>query len=179
MVAYHHILAHFPIALLLVASLFLLLRVMSSHTVIVKLEKSVPALLVLGLIAGIAAFITGITLWPLEATIESPMAKNKILFASWALMAWIGVAAARIRAGTALWDSSMRWPVVILALIAAMLISVTGALGGYLIGSPSDFSILLKLAGWNVYQTFYSATWGALVAIVMAILIVVAGMKRS
>ncbi|MBE0472490.1 MAG: hypothetical protein IBX55_23655, partial [Methyloprofundus sp.] len=164
MIAYHHIMAHFPIALLLISTLFMLLRTLSGHPSIVALEKAVPSLLVLGLLGSVAAFILGMTLWPLEASLSSPMAKNKILFTAWAMMAWLSVTVVRIRAENNLWQSSLKWPFMLLVLIAAGLISISGALGGYLMGSPSDFSMLLKLAGWNVYQTFYSATWAIIFA---------------
>ena len=179
MVAFHHIMAHFPIALLLISTLFMLLRSVSNHAVIIKLEQSTPGLLVFGLLGSLAAFITGMILWPYEAAIASPMAKNKILFSAWAMMAWLCVAAIRMRAGPSLWESVLRWPVAILAVIAALMLSISGALGGYLMGSPSDFSVLLNLLGWNVYQTFYSASWGIILAMVTSLLILFAGFARK
>ena len=179
MTAYHHIMAHFPIALLLISTLFMLLRIISNHSTLVSLEKSVPGLLVFGLLGSIAAFITGMILWPLEASLSSPMAKNKILFSAWAMMAWLSVAVVRIRAGSDLWQRQLKWPVMLLAIIAAGLLSVSGALGGYLMGSPSDFSTLLNLLGWNVYQTFYSATWAIILATLVGIILIVTGIVRK
>lgn len=179
MVAHHHIMAHFPIALLLLATLLLLLRGFSNNPTLARLEKSTPTLLIFGLLGGIAAILTGLLLWPHEAVLASPMAKNKILFAAWAMMAWIGVAAVRLRAGEGIWETSLRWPLVILAVLAAGLLSTTGALGGYLMGSPSEFSALLKLIGWNVYQTFHAPGWALGVAVIVALLILLTGFMKK
>lgn len=179
MTAFHHIMAHFPIALLLISTLFMLLRSVSDHSMIVSLEKSVPGLLIFGLLGSLAAFITGMILWPLEASLASPMAKNKILFSAWAMMAWLSVGIVRIRAGADIWQSQFKWPVMLLTMIAAGLLSVSGALGGYLMGSPSDFSALLNLLGWNVYQTFYSATWAVIMATLLSIILIVTGIVRK
>ncbi|MBE0507304.1 MAG: hypothetical protein IBX50_11410 [Marinospirillum sp.] len=179
MAAYHHIMAHFPIALLLLASLLLLLRALSNNPALAKLEKSTPILLIFGLLGGIAAILTGLMLWPHEAVLASPMAKNKILFATWTMIAWIGVAAVRLRAGEGIWETNLRWPLVILALLAAGMLSTTGALGGYLMGSPSDFSTLLKLLGWNVYQTFHAPGWALGVAVIAALLILLTGFMKK
>lgn len=179
MIAYHHILVHFPTAFLLLASFLLLLRSVSNNSLVIKLEKSTPMLLVFGLISAFLAFISGIILWPTEAILASPMAKNKILFAAWAIMAWIGVAAVRLRAGEAIWETSLRWPLVVFAMLAAGFLGTAGALGGYLIGSPSDFSALLKLLGWNIYQTFHAPSWALSFAVIAALLILLAGFMKS
>lgn len=179
MIAHHHIMAHFPIALLLAATLLLVLRGFSDNPIVIQLEKSAPVLLILGLLGGMAAFITGMLLWPHEAVLASPMAKNKILFSAWAMMAWIGVAAVRLRAGEGIWKTSLRWPLVILALLAAAMLSTAGALGGYLMGSPSEFSALLKLIGWNVYQTFHAPGWALGVAVIAALLILLTGFMKK
>jgi hypothetical protein len=171
--------SHFPIALLLLASLFLLLRALSDNKWIVQFERSTPALLVLGLIGVAGAVVTGLVLWPQEAVLASPMAKNKLLFTFWSMAAWLGVAAIRLRAGEALWQSSVRWPLLILVLLAAALLGITGALGGYLIGAPSDFSALLKMSGWNVYQTFHAPMWALGVAVLMAVAIMAIGLSTK
>lgn len=44
---------------------------------------------------------------------------------------------------------------VLLGLLGGGLLTVTGALGGHLSGTPSAVSQLFRLLGWEVYTTFY------------------------
>lgn len=178
MAPYHHIMAHFPMGLLFVSFFIIAARALSDGDSARGFDRVLPVLLTVGVIGAVATFITGLLIWPQEAVIESPMGRNKVMFAAWATVAWAVIALVRIRGGESVWEGGVRWPLLILAAIGAGLLAITGTLGGYLLGSPSDFSIGLRALGWDVYRTFYSASWALGVAVVGAILIAVVGYRK-
>jgi hypothetical protein len=45
-----------------------------------------------------------------------------------------------------------------LAILGAVLLGITGTLGGHLVGIYTDVSEMLRLLGWEVYTTFYVPT---------------------
>jgi len=175
----HHMMAHFPIALLFLALLIILLRAFFDTASVRRIEGALPLLLVLGVAGGIAAFVSGLLIWPSEAITSSPMGRNKLLIAAWMLAAWSVVALLRLRGGPDLWDRSGRWPLVIMGLAGGVLLAVTGTLGGYLLGSPSRFSDVLQALGWNVYHTYFSPDWALGVAAALAIVIIGIGFPRK
>ncbi|HZJ95944.1 MAG TPA: hypothetical protein VFD11_10395 [Thiopseudomonas sp.] len=48
-----------------------------------RIERALPLLLELGVAGGLAAFVTGLLIWPSEAVTSSPMGRNKLLMAAW------------------------------------------------------------------------------------------------
>lgn len=175
----HHMLAHFPIALLFVALLIILVRAFFDTPAVRRVESALPLLLILGVAGGIAAFVAGLSIWPSEAITSSPMGRNKLLIAAWMLAAWSVVALMRLRGGPTLWERGGRWPLVIMSLAGGMLLATTGALGGYLLGSPSRFSDGLRAMGWDVYHTFFAPNWALGVAAVLALVIIGLGFTRK
>ncbi|THF61026.1 DUF2231 domain-containing protein [Pseudothauera rhizosphaerae] len=175
MAPYHHIMAHFPMGLLFVSFFIILARAFSDSERTRGFDRLLPVLLVAGLLGGVGTFLTGLLIWPSDAVVASPMGRNKVLFAIWAMAAWALVAALRIRGGEQVWQGSRRLPLLFFTLVAAFLLAVTGTLGGYLLGSPSDFSLGLKAAGWDVYHTFYAPTWALGVGVAAALVIAVLG----
>lgn len=156
----HHIMAHFPIALLSLAFALILLRALSTGGIAHRLESTaLMIILALGLAGGLAALGTGLMIWPAEATISSTMGRNKILIASWMLTVWSLVLMLRWRIGEAVWDGASRYLIVGLGIFGAILLATTGTLGGHLLGSPSRLSGLLHQLGWSVYQTYYVPNW--------------------
>jgi len=172
MAPYHHIMSHFPMGLLFVSFFIIAARTFSDSERVRGFDRVLPVLLGLGVLGAIATFITGLLIWPQEAVTESPMGRNKILFAAWATAAWAVVALVRIRGGERIWQNGARWPFLVVAAIAAGGLATTGTLGGYLLGTPSDFSLGLKAIGWDVYHTFYSASWALGLAVIAAAAIV-------
>ncbi|HUH58786.1 MAG TPA: DUF2231 domain-containing protein [Candidimonas sp.] len=175
----HHMMAHFPIALLFVALLIILLRAFFDTPAIRRVEAALPLLLILGVAGGIAAFVSGLLIWPNEAITSSPMGRNKLLMAIWTLSAWTVVALLRLRGGPTLWERGGRWPVVIMSVIGGMLLATTGTLGGYLLGSPSRFSDGLRAVGWDVYHTFFAPNWALGAAVVLALVVIGLGFARK
>ena len=56
-----------------------------------------------------------------------------------------------------------------LGALGAGLLTVTGTLGGHLHGAPAYLSEMLRVLGFDVYQTFYVPTW---VLVVLGVVIV-------
>lgn len=179
MAPYHHIMAHFPMGLLFVSFFIILARAFSDGERVRSFDRLLPILLVVGLLGGVATFLTGLLIWPSDAVVASPMGRNKVLFATWAMAAWALVAVVRIRGGERVWNNGLRLPLVFFTLVAAFLLAITGTLGGYLLGSPSDFSLGLKAAGWDVYHTFYAPTWALGAGVLAAVAIAILGARRK
>lgn len=179
MAPYHHIMAHFPMGLLFVSFFIIVACVFSNSERVRSFDRVLPVLLVLGVLGGVATFVTGLLIWPIEAVNQSPMGRNKVLFAAWATAVWAVIALVRIRGGAQVWDGSARIPLLVLTLVGVLFLATTGTIGGYLLGSPSDFSLGLKALGWDVYHTFYSATWAIGLAVVAAILIALLGLMSK
>lgn len=175
----HHMMAHFPIALLFVALLIILARAFFDTPVIRQIEGALPLVLILGVAGGVAAFVSGLLIWPSEAITSSPMGRNKLLIAAWMLAAWSVVTLLRLRGGSALWEQGGRWPLVIMSVAGGVLLATTGTLGGYLLGSPSRFSDGLRAIGWDVYHTYFAPNWALGVAVALALVIIGIGAMRK
>ena len=57
----------------------------------------------------------------------------------------------------------------IVGAFGAILLAVTGTLGGHLHGAPAYVSELLRLVGYDVYTTFYVPTWVLVVIVAAAV----------
>jgi len=165
--AYHVMLVHFPIALWTSAALIIVLRVFSSGELARSADRVLVPLLALGTAIGAAGFAVGLAVWPMEAVVSSPLARNHVLFGSWALAYWLLLTILRWRGGEQIWQGVWRWLVLGLAGLGMGLQTVTGTLGGYLAGNPSAVSQLLRAFGWEVFTTFYLPDW-LLAALVVA-----------
>lgn len=172
----HHMMAHFPIALLIIAFLLILLRALVPNETIRRIESTALILcLVLGVAGGIGALATGLAIWPGEASVSSTMGRNKIVIASWMLAVWSMVLVLRWRVGAAIWAGNGRYLMLGLGTFGAILLATTGTLGGHLLGSPSRFSGLLHQFGWSVYQTYYAPDWVLVVMIAVGAAGIAAG----
>jgi hypothetical protein len=61
---------------------------------------------------------------------------------------------------------------LLLGSLGALLLAITGTLGGHLHGAPARLSDLLKMVGFNVYETFYLPSWmlGVVAVVIVALL---------
>lgn len=160
MAPYHHMMAHFPIALMTLAFVLIVLRALTNGETVRRLDSTV---LVFGLLAavigGIAALATGLLIWPIEAITTSTMGRNKVLMASWTIAIWTVILVLRWRIGAKIWEGAGRYLMLTLGAFGALLAATTGSLGGHLMGSPSRFTGLLDQLGWNAYQTYFAPGW--------------------
>ena len=179
--AYHVMLVHFPIALWTTAALIIVLRTFSDSALAQSADRVLAPLLLIGTLIGALAFAVGLLVWPIEAVISSPLARNHVLLASWALAYWTVLWLIRWLGGEQVWQGLWRWAMLGLAALGMGLQTVTGTLGGYLAGNPSAVSEVLRRLGWEVFTTFYLPGWllGLLVVVSVALVAVGAAGKRS
>ncbi|MBI3574167.1 MAG: heme ABC transporter permease [Gammaproteobacteria bacterium] len=168
MAPYHHLMVHFPIALWTVAALIIILRALSDGTLARNATAVLVPLLVLGVISGVIAYAIGLSVFPFEAISSSPLGRNKLIAATWALAYWTLLAVTVWRLGESVWQGASRWVMLLLGLLGGGLLTVAGALGGHLSGSPSAVSQLFRLLGWEVYTTFYVPNFMLVLLIVVA-----------
>lgn len=155
MAPYHHLLVHFPIALWTTAALVILWRALSDAPLAQAAGRVLTPLLALSVLSGIVAYLIGLAVFPFEAISSSPLGRNHLLAATWSLAYWTLILVTTWRLGERVWVGARRWVMLLLGLLGGGLLSVTGALGGHLSGSPSAMSQLFRLLGWEVYTTFY------------------------
>lgn len=172
MAAYHVILTNFPMALWMTATLAILWRAVSDGPLARAIDRALVPLLTLGLISGVVAFAVGTRVWAWEAISSTPLGRNHVLLASWTVAYWAVLLALRWLKGEAIWEGVNRWIMAALALLGAVLLGITGTLGGHLIGVYTDVATALRLLGWEVYTTFYVPTttlWLIAAAIVVLV----------
>jgi uncharacterized membrane protein len=174
--AYHILVVHFPIALWLVAYLFIFFRTFSDSELAVRLQKSVWPLIFLGSLAGIVAYGLGLMIYPWSAITQSPLGRNHIMLATWTLSYWIVMGVIGYRFRRHLFEGAQRWITFTLATIGAAVVAITGTLGGSLAGTPSLVTKSLGLIGWNVYMTFYLPTWMLILYGAGAVLLIAIGL---
>lgn len=171
MSAYHVMLVHFPIALWTTAFLIILARALSDAPPVRAAEGALTPLLAFGALTGVLAFAAGLLVWPPEAVASSPLARNHVLLAAWSLMYWTLLWVVRWRAGERVWEGMSRWVMLVLAALGVGLQTLTGTIGGYLVGNPSAVSDIVRKLGWEVFTTFYLPTWMLAVVIVAAFIL--------
>lgn len=171
MAPYHAVLVHFPVALWTTAALVILVRALSAGALARAADRALVPLLALSVLAGLAAYLVGLFVWPLEAVAASPLGRNHVLAATWSLAYWTLLLLTRWRKGEAIWQGVNRWVMLGLGALGAVLLTVTGTLGGHLTGKPTAVSQVLHWLGWDVYHTYYvpDITLGVLVVAIVAL----------
>ena len=178
---YHILVAHFPVGLWVTAYLFILIRSLSDSAIAVQLQKAIWPVAALGTLAGFVTYSLGLTIYPWSAITESPLGRNHILLATWTLSYWTVMSVLGYRFRRHLFEGAQRWVTLALATIGALVITITGTLGGSLGGTPSLVTKSLSWIGWNVYMTFYLPTWMLAVYFAGAVLLIaigIAGWRR-
>ena len=173
MAGYHAVLVHFPIALLMTATLAILLRAVSDGPLAMAVDRALLPLLAVGLLSGVVAYGVGLLVWPWEAISSTPLGRNHMLVATWTVAYWALLLATRWIQGEAVWDGVMRWVMAGLAILGSVLLGITGTLGGHLVGVYTEVSEALRFLGWEVYTTYYVPSI-TLAAIVIAAVILAA-----
>uniref|UniRef100_UPI0040480F85 DUF2231 domain-containing protein n=2 Tax=Yoonia sp. TaxID=2212373 RepID=UPI0040480F85 len=176
---YHILVAHFPVALWITAYLFILIRTFSDAEIAVRLQKAIWPVAALGTVAGFVTYGLGLTIYQLSAITESPLGRNHIMLATWTLSYWTVMSVLGYRFRRHMFEGAQRWVTFTLATIGAIVITITGTLGGSLTGTPSLVTKSLSWIGWNVYMTFYLPTWMLVVFFAGAALLIVIGVIGS
>jgi hypothetical protein len=109
MAGYHGVLVHFPIALLMTATLAILVRAVSDGPLAQAVDRALVPLMAIGLLAGVVAYVVGLLVWPWQAISSTPLGRNHMLLATWTLAYWALLLATRWIQGEAVWYGPMRW----------------------------------------------------------------------
>jgi hypothetical protein len=173
MAAYHAVLVHFPIALLMTATLAILVRAVSDGPLALAIDRALVPLLAIGLLSGVVAYVVGLLVWPWEAISSTPLGRNHMLLATWTLAYWALLLATGWLQGAAVWEGPMRWIMAGLAILGSALLGITGTLGGHLIGVYTEVSEALRFLGWEVYTTYY-VPYATLAVILVAAIVLAA-----
>jgi hypothetical protein len=115
----------------------------------------------LGTVFMIVAMSTGLMARPLEALLNSPITKNKILVTILAIVCWLGYLLIRSKAGPTLWE---RRDIVshagyVFALAGALFLLTVNSIGGDLAGIPSGYEEFAKAIGFRTRHALYFPTW--------------------
>lgn len=161
--AYHAVASHFPIGVLIVTTLMILFRAVSSSHYALAVDRVLPAALLIGLVGGLLTFMIGLSIWNWEAVARSPMARNHVMMSAWALAVYAVLYVVRYVNGHGVWDGFGRWFMAFGAIVAATILSIAGTTGGYLAGNSTHLSVILNELGWNLYDTYYLPSWAVLV----------------
>lgn len=179
MAGYHVVLVHFPTALWMTAALAILYRAFFDGPVAQSIDRALVPLLSIALVFGVSAYAVGLFVWPLEAITTSPLGRNHMLLATWTTAYWALLLMLRWRRGQSIWQGSMRFVTAGLAAIGAVLLGITGTLGGHLIGVYTDVSQVLRKMGWEVYTTFYVPNTTLMALGVIALLLAIIGFRAK
>ena len=178
MAAYHVVLVKFPIALLMTATLAILLRAFSDGPLAKAVDRALVPLIGLGVLTGLAAYVVGLMVWPWEAVSSTPLGRNHMLVASWSLAYWTLLLITRWLQGEAIWQRPARGVMAVLALLGGGLLTITGTLGGHLVGIYTEVVNVLRFFGWEVYTTFYVPTFTLIAIAAAAIALMALGLWK-
>jgi hypothetical protein len=168
---YHAMMAHFPVALWITASVIIIARALWDSELARALDRVLVPLLALGLVTGVMTFVLGWMVWPADTLQTTPLGRNHMMAAAWSMVYWAAVMALRGWAGEKCWIGlSNRLIMLGLGALGGGLLAITGTIGGHLHGAPSFLTDVLREIGWEVYATFYLPNW---VLLVLAVVIVV------
>ncbi len=185
--AYHTIVVGLVSGLMLfaliatVVRVFLRLRGREASPLATAADRAAVAAASLGIALTVVGIITGFLVWPLEATLRSPVMKNKILASFLSVAFWGAFLAVRFRRGPLLWSNlTLGVYAVMLAASGFVFGMITSSIGGDAAGNPSGFENIVRIFGVETRFTFYLPTWLNLVVIVLGVLaLVVAFTARS
>jgi hypothetical protein len=152
---YHAVLVHFPVAIWTTVPLIVFFRAVSDGPLARAGDRILVPILLLSIVSGIAAYVSGFMIFPLEAAGASPLIRNHIVTASWSLACWTVFLVTRWINGETVWQGGKRWVMLGLAFLGTIQIVITGTLGGHIAGNPTTAALVLQWLGWDVYHTFF------------------------
>ena len=167
---YHAIMVHFPVAMWIVASGIIVFRALSDGPLARALDRVLMTFLVIGVATGVVAYTLGQLVMPPDTLQATPLGRNHMMAATWSLFYWAAVLFLRWRAGERVWEGTIiRLIMFLLGSLGGGLLAITGTLGGHLHGAPAYLSEILRMLGWDVYETSFVPTW---MLVVLAVVIV-------
>jgi len=153
---YHAIMVHFPVALWTVAAGIIVFRGVSEGLLARAFDRVLVSLLFIGVASGLVAYVLGQLVWSPDTLQATPLGRNHMMAATWSLFYWAALLFLRWRTGERAWEGAFnRLIMVVLGTLGAGLLAITGTLGGHLHGAPAYLSEILRMLGFDVYQTYY------------------------
>ena len=168
---YHAMMAHFPVAVYLTASLILAFRAISDGQLARAFDRVLVPLLTLGLVTGIITYVFGLLVWPADTLQTTPLGRNHMMAATWSMFYWTAVLVLRWWVGEKAWEGVTNRLIMLgLGALGGGLLAITGTIGGHLHGAPSFLTSVLRAIGWEVYATFHFPNWviGVLALVIIA-----------
>lgn len=170
MAPYHAMMAHFPVAIFLTASIILAFRAISAGQLARSFDRVLVPLLALGIVTGVVTYVFGLMVWPADTLQTTPLGRNHMMAATWSMAYWTAVLALRWWVGERAWEGFTNRLIMLgLGALGGGLLAITGTIGGHLHGAPSFLTSVLREIGWEVYATFYFPSW---IFFVLAVVIV-------
>lgn len=167
---YHAIMVHFPVAMWIVASGIIVYRALSDRPLARALDRVLMTFLVIGVATGVIAYTFGQLVMSPDTLQATPLGRNHMMAATWSLVYWAAVLFLRWRIGEGIWEGAInRLIMFLLGSLGGGLLAVTGTLGGHLHGAPAYLSEILRLFGWDVYETYFVPTWMLVVLAVVSV----------
>lgn len=152
---YHAVLVHFPVAIWTIVPAIVFFRAVSDGPLARAGDRILIPILLLSVVFAVAAYLSGLMIFPLKAAGASPLIRNHIVTASWSIAYWIAFLVTRWINGETVWQGAKRWVMLGLAILGTMQIAITGTLGGHIAGNPTTAALVLHWLGWDVYHTFF------------------------
>ena len=114
-----------------------------------------------GMIIMVLTYITGLMLHPLEAFLNSPIAKNKIAIATLSIVFWGVWLVLRYRTGPDLWDvrGFAGHYAYLMIFAGAMFLVAINSIGGDIAGRPSGYEEFAMSLGFRTRHALYFPTW--------------------
>lgn len=124
-------------------------------TDVVALYSAVFGTVMLFLAAG-----SGLMLRPMEALLNSPITKNKILSTVLAFVCWSSFLVLRLKVGPRLWElrGLVRHYAYVMALAGLVFVITTNSIGGDLAGIPSGYEQIAQAIGFRTRFALYFPT---------------------
>jgi hypothetical protein len=167
---YHAMMAHFPVALWITASIILVVRAVSDTPLARALDRVLVPLLAMGLVTGVITYLLGLLVWPADTLQTTPLGRNHMMAATWSMFYWAAVMALRWWVGEVAWEGATNRLIMLgLGALGGGLLMITGTIGGHLHGAPSFLTDLLREIGWEVYATFYLPNWVLLLLVLVIV----------
>ncbi len=103
---------------------------------------------IIGLIGLVAGAITGFMDWPMEALIDDPYMRFKILWSAVTSQIYVFLIFIRTKLGDKVWDSTSGFLIYgILVIVGGALMMIMGAMGGIAVYNTSILSPILDFLG--------------------------------
>jgi uncharacterized membrane protein YvlD (DUF360 family) len=172
---YHAMMAHFPVAVWITASMIIIVRALSDGALAKSMDRVLVPFLVFGIVTGVITYVLGLLVWPAETLQTTPLGRNHMMAATWSMFYWAAVLVLRWWVGEKAWEGLTNRLIMLgLGALGGGLLAITGTIGGHLHGAPSFLTSVLRALGWEVYASFHFPNWvlGVLGVVIVAMPVV-------